>query len=74
MPWCGTWGAALGGYWWILPLIGLVFMGVLFFVCFRHFGAGCMAGLRRSPGELSDLQRQVESLKEDVRKLGHQPR
>jgi len=74
MPWCGTWGTAGSGFWWVLPLIGLVVMGVMFFVCFRGFGGfGCMGGRRRTSGELSDLQREVESLKEDVRKLVRQP-
>ncbi len=71
MPWCGYWGATSAGYWWILPLIGLVFMGVMFFVCFR--GIGCMGGRRRSPGDLSSLQREVDGLKDDVRKLQRNP-
>ena len=69
MPWCGYWGTAVGGYWWILPLIGLVFMGVMLFVCFRGFGFGCMGGRRRISGERSDMEREVEKSKEDVRKL-----
>lgn len=48
MPWCGFWGA---GYWWILPLIGLVFMGIMFFACARGFG--CM-GMRRRASARSD--------------------
>ena len=71
MPWCGLWGTTGAAYWWILPLIGLVLMGVMFFVCFR--GSGGMCGRRRSPGELSTLQREVDSLKEDVRKLLRNP-
>ncbi len=71
MPWCGYWGTAFGGFWWLLPLLGLVFMGLMYLVCFRGFG--CMGGRRRASGELSDLHREVESLKEDVRKLLHQP-
>ncbi len=58
MPSCGYWGTAAGGYWWILPLIGLVFMGVMFFACFRGFGSGCMGRRRRASGEGSDLQRE----------------
>ncbi len=71
MPWCGIWGTTGAAYWWILPLIGLVFMSVMFFVCFRGFG--CMGGRRRTPGEPSRLQRDVQSLKEDVRKLQRNP-
>ncbi len=71
MPWCGLWGPTGFAYWWILPLIGLVFMGVMFFACFRGFG--CMRGWRRTSGDPSGLQRDLESLKEEVRKLRHDP-
>ncbi len=49
----GTWGGAAGGYWWIAPLVGLAFMALMAFVCFRGFG--CMGGRRRTSAELSDL-------------------
>ncbi len=71
MPWCGFWGTTGAAYWWILPLIGLVIMSVMFFVCFRGFG--CTGGRRRTPGELSGFQRDLETLKEDVRKLRRDP-
>ena len=61
MP-CGYWATALGAYWWILPLIGLVFVGLMLFICFRGFGFGCLGRWRRYSGELS--QRDVESLRE----------
>ncbi len=71
MPWCGYWGTAGGSYWWVLPIIGLVFMGILFFACFR--GPGCMGRRRRAPGDPSELRREVESLKDELRKLQHKP-
>lgn len=74
MPWCGLWGATGSAFWWVLPLVGLVFMGVMFFVCFRSFGLGCMGGRQRTSSEVSDLRHQVESLKEDVRKLVPSPK
>ncbi len=47
MPWCGIVG---NPFWWILPLIGLVFVAVMFFVCFRGFGCfGRMGGRRCKP-------------------------
>jgi hypothetical protein len=72
MPWCGPWGTAFGGFWWVFPLLGLLFMGVMIFLCFRGFGFGCM-GRRSRSGDVSGLQREVESLREDVRKLVRQP-
>ncbi len=52
MPWC-TWGTAGSCYWWLMPLIGLVLMGVMFFVCFRGLCC-CMGRRRRTSGEASD--------------------
>lgn len=50
MPWCGIWGTAGSPLWWILPLIGLFFMAIMFFVCFRCFGRyGRMSGCRCRP-------------------------
>jgi hypothetical protein len=66
MPWCGYWGTTGAAYWWILPLIGLVLTGIMFFACSRGFG--CMGGRRRT-SDVSSLQREVERLKEDVRNL-----
>ncbi len=71
MPWCGTWGTAGGGLWWLLPLIGLVLMGVMFFVCFRGFAR---AGRCQRSSGVSHLQHEVESLKDDLRKLASQPK
>lgn len=69
MPWCGYWGTGGIALWWVLPLIGLVLMGVMSFICFRRFGIACMGGRRRRSGELSGLQREVEALKDEIRKL-----
>ncbi len=67
MPWCGYAGTG-GALWWVLPLIGLVIMGVMVFACLRGFGR-CMGARRRTPGELSQLQHEIERLKEDVHEL-----
>ena len=50
MPWCGIWGTAGGPLWWILPLIGIIFVAIMFFVCFRCFGRfGRISGCRCKP-------------------------
>ncbi len=72
MPLCGFWGATGTMFWWVLPLIGLVVMGILCFVCFRSFGCGCMGARRRSSAELADPHRDVQR-KDDVRKTVQQP-
>ncbi len=56
MPWCGIWGTAVSPLWWILPLIGLVFVAIMMFVCFRCFGrlgrmSGCGCRPRDSDGD-----------------------
>lgn len=74
MPWCGTWGTT--GFWWVLPLIGLVLMTFLFFLCAR--GGGFMGRMRgmsrcgRSPAERSSRKRELETSREDVRKTDPQ--
>ena len=68
MPfWCETWGVN-AGWWWIFPLLCIAAMVVFAVVCFR--GLGCMGwrSARRS-GDLAALQREIQELKEDVRKL-----
>ena len=57
MPWCGPWVAG-SAYGWVMPLIGLVFMGVMLFLCFRGFG--CMGGWSRRRGHGQDSRRTVE--------------
>ena len=75
MPfWGGYWGAPWGGVGWIFPLICLLFMAVMVFVCIRMMGGmaglGCMG---RHPGhsadQVDDLRREVQGLKEEVQKL-----
>ncbi len=77
MPCFGLFGTTAVGFWWVLPLVGLLLMALMCFVCFRGFrgvgACGWMGGRRDGSGELSDLRREIESLKEDVRKLVRQP-
>ncbi len=67
MPWCAYWGAPIAGFWWVMPLIGLLLMGLMFFFCSRCMSR--MARGRRSVPAASDLQRELESLRDEVRKL-----
>lgn len=66
MPWCGSWGTTGTAYWWLPPLIGLVFMAVMFFACFR--GLGCMCGGRR--GFAGDRQASSQGRADEARKSG----
>lgn len=75
MPmWSGYWGPPWGGLGWIFPLIGLLFMVVMLFLCLRMMGGmmggGCMAGHGgHSAGNVEDLRREVRELREEIRKL-----
>ena len=82
MPWCGYgfWGAPLGGAWWLFPLIGFLFMALMFALCFRVFGRwwgwraprGAWAWHRRGPegeAELSELRRDVARLRDELQQL-----
>jgi hypothetical protein len=77
MPfWAGYWGASWGGFWWICPLLALVVMAIMIFVCRRMMGGmmgfGCMGGHRAAgPGEFADVRRELQELRDEVRKLGH---
>ena len=75
MPmWGGYWGPPWAGFGWIFPLIGLLFMVLMVFVCMRMMGStmrgGCMAGHGgHSASEVEDLRREVRELKDEIRKL-----
>ncbi len=71
MPWCGYWGAPLGAWWWVMPLVGLVFMGLMFAFFFRGFrGFRSMCGRGRSMDELDEMRQELASLREAIRRLG----
>ncbi len=77
MPWCGYWGAPLGGFWWLLPLFGFVFMAAMMVLCFRGMGRrswwsrhpGSMGRSRTVDPEVSELRREVASLRDELHKL-----
>jgi hypothetical protein len=74
--WGGYWGMPWVGFGWIFPLIGILFMVVMAFVCCRMMGrmagSGCMPG-HGGTGEIEDLRREVRELKEEIRKFRIQP-
>jgi hypothetical protein len=66
MPWCGWWSTT-PAFWWLMPLFGLLFMGLMVFLCFRGFG--CMPRGRGRSGELGELRREVDGLRDEVRRV-----
>ncbi len=75
MPmWGWYWGGPWGGFAWIFPLIGLLFMVVMILVCVRGMGGmmrgACMTGhAGHSPSEFEELRREVRELKGEIEKL-----
>ncbi len=77
MPWCGWWGAPLGGFWWLLPLFGFLFMAAMMLLCLRGLGRpswwsrhpGWMGHSRAVDPEVSELRREVASLRDELQKL-----
>jgi hypothetical protein len=72
--WGAYWGPPWGGLGWIFPLIGLLFMVGMAFLCIRMMGGlsgfGCMGGhSSHSVGEVEDSRREVRELREEIRKL-----
>ncbi len=72
MPWCGFWGTAGSAFWWVPPLIVVVLMGAIFFLCSRALG---FTERRRHAGDgFSDVQRRIQELQDDVGELLRPPR
>jgi hypothetical protein len=75
MPfWAGYWGSSWGAFWWICPLIGLVMMAAMMFVCLRMMGRTggvCWMGGHHGSGtgDFEDVRRELHELKDEVRKL-----
>ncbi len=72
--WAGYGGAPWGAWGWVFPLIGLLFMAGMVFVCVRMMagmGGGCCMGAHGHPSadDTEALRRELRELKEDIKKL-----
>jgi hypothetical protein len=75
MPmWGGYWGGPWAGFGWLFPAIGLLFMGLMMFLCCRMMGRTVRRGPEGSDAghqdtEVVELRREVQLLREEVRRL-----
>jgi hypothetical protein len=68
----GSWMAPMWGFWWIFPLIGLFICFLFLFVIARVLTGGghfmCMGPHNHDSDEVSRLRREVEELREQMKK------
>jgi hypothetical protein len=74
MHWVGYRGAPWGAWGWVFPLIGLLFMAVMVFVCTRMrgglAGCGCMGSHRHPRADDTEaLRRELRDLTEGIEKV-----
>jgi hypothetical protein len=75
MPmWGGYWGGSWAGFGWLFPVIGLLFMGLMMFLCCRMMGRmvcrGREGGAAVHPDtEVMELRHEVQQLREEFRRL-----
>ncbi len=75
MPmWGGYWGGSWAGFGWVFPVIALLFMGLMMFLCCRMMGRVVCRGRERGAAahpdaEVGELRRQVQQLREEIRRL-----
>ena len=69
----GWWGGPLWGFGWIFPLIGLAICLVFVIGMVRAMSSGgrfmCMGGHDHEPDGTAGLRREVEQLREEVKRL-----
>ena len=66
---CWTWGPYIWGWGWIFPVIGFMFMMIMFFACsgfFRKRGSFC--GMGRYD-QTEDLKREIGELRDQITQL-----
>lgn len=54
------------GFWWVFPLLGIVFLVVLIFLLIRAFGGGSFSGHSKV---IEELKREMRDLKEEIERL-----
>ena len=73
MGW-GPWGVPVLGFWWIFPVVGLAICLMFFVMMARAVSGGgrfmCMGPHRDDGEETARLRRELEELREQMKKQG----
>ncbi len=68
----GPWMGPMWGFWWIFPVIGLLICFLVVVVVLRTIASGgrfiCMGPHHRDSDEIDRLRRELEELREQVKK------
>ena len=68
----GPWMGPMWGFWWIFPVIGLLICFLVVVVVLRTIASGghfmCMETHHRDSDEIDRLRRELEELREQVKK------
>ena len=68
----GPWMGQMWGFWWIFPVIGLLICFLVVVVVLRTIASGgrfiCMGPHHRDSDEIDRLRRELEELREQVKK------
>jgi hypothetical protein len=59
----------MGGWGFMFPLFGLVFMVIVIFLLFQFFGTRCFPMRGGNYNELEDLKKQIREIKDDIENL-----
>jgi hypothetical protein len=69
----GFWNAPIGGFWWIVPLVGLLMCLAFAVLACRFMAVGrgvmCMGGHQRGGNDIADLRREITLLREEIHQL-----
>ena len=67
----GPWMGPMWGFWWVFPLVGLLFCAFFVFAMIRMMSGGrfmCMGPHPHNGEEVARLRKEVEDLREELKK------
>jgi hypothetical protein len=70
----GPWGTPMWGFWWVVPLIGLLVCLAFLVMAIRFMSTGrgfmCMGGHRAMGDDaVAEMRREIHSLRDEIKQL-----